>query len=265
MHKISAVLITYNEATIIAKTLEHLRWCDEIVVIDSGSTDETVQICEKYGCKIHYKKFEGYGTQKQFAVTCANHDWILSIDADEIITPDLQIEIQNLVKLQDLPAKAFNIPRSLIFMHRKLRFGGEYRNLQLRFFNRKYANFNDLTIHESVILQSEQNQSKQNLDNLTIGKLEHEILHDSYKNIADYFNKLNNYTSLAADKLFQQQKRQILTLLMLRLPFDFFYKYIIQGLVFDGFAGFIWALFSSIYPIVKYAKLEEMWRKNENK
>jgi glycosyltransferase involved in cell wall biosynthesis len=164
MQKISAVLITYNESTIIAKTLEHLLWCDEIVVVDSGSTDETVQICEQYGCKVHYKKFKGYGEQKQFAVACATHDWILSIDADEILTPDLKIEIQNLSKLQDLPAKAFNIPRSLIFMQRKLRFGGEYRNLQLRFFHRKYANFNDLTIHESVVLQNGENQNEQNIE-----------------------------------------------------------------------------------------------------
>ncbi len=269
MHKISAVLITYNEATIIAKTLEHLLWCDEIVVVDSGSTDETVQICEKFGCKVYDKKFEGYGTQKQFAVACATNDWILSIDADEIVTPNLQIEIQNLIKLDNLTElsriKAFNIPRSLIFMQRKLRFGGEYRNLQLRFFHRKHANFNDLTIHESVVLQNIQNKNELNINHLVIGKLKNEILHDSYKNIEDYFNKLNRYTSLAADKLFQQQKRQILIILMFRLPFDFFYKYIFQGLIFDGFSGFIWALFSSIYPIVKYAKLEEMWRKMEKK
>jgi glycosyltransferase involved in cell wall biosynthesis len=246
MQKISAVLITYNEASIIAKTLENLAWCDEIVVVDSGSDDETVKICEQYACKVYYKKFEGFGTQKQYAVACASYDWILSIDADEILSVELQNELQNLKKLEKLPANAYNIPRSLIFMEQKIRFGGEYRNLQLRFFNRKFANFNDLSVHESVLVQDKK-----------VLALKSELLHYSYKNLADYFTKLNHYTSLAADKLFAENKRQPLPILMIRFPFDFLYKYIFQGLIFDGFAGFIWALFSSISPVVKYSKVEE--------
>jgi glycosyltransferase involved in cell wall biosynthesis len=209
-----------------------------------------VKICENFGCKIFYKKFEGYGTQKQFAVSCATNDWILSIDADEIVTKELKEELQALQTQETIDFAAFNIPRSFIFMNHKLRFGGEYRNLQLRFFNRKVANFNDLTVHESVIVEQ----------NNKITNLKQELLHYSYRNIEDYFRKFNHYTSLAAEKLYQNKKRPILLVLMLRLPFDFLYKYFFRGLVFDGFAGFVWALFSAFYPIVKYTKVEEKWR-----
>lgn len=248
MNKISAVIITYNEASRIKATLENLQWCDEIIVVDSHSTDQTVEICQSYHCKVFLKKFEGYGTQKQFAVACASHDWILSIDADEIVTKELQEEIKNLM-VKDFTNHAFFIPRSLIFMSQKMRFGGEYRNLQLRLFNRKYANFNAATVHETVIVE-----------NGSIGKLQNELLHYSYKDTEDYFTKFNRYTSLAAEKLYQEGKSKPISLIMIRLPFDFFYKYLIQGLILDGFAGFVWALFSSFYPIVKYVKLEEKRR-----
>ncbi len=178
------------------------------------------------------------------------------IDADEIVTAELQQELQKITEQKVLPAVAFNIPRSLIFMQHKLRFGGEYRNLQLRFFDRQAANFNNLTVHETVIVEKGK-----------ILNLKNEILHYSYRNIEDYFNKLNSYTSLAAQKLYNDKKKTNLTILILRFPFDFCYKYLLRGLIFDGFAGFIWALFSTIYPIVKYTKLEEMWRmtqKNKN-
>jgi glycosyltransferase involved in cell wall biosynthesis len=243
--KISAVLITYNEAACIANTLSKLVWCDEIVVVDSYSTDETVTICEKYNCKIFYKKFEGYGTQKQFAVSCASYDWILSIDADEIVTEELKNEIQVLRKTP-IESIAFQIPRSLIFMQQKLRFGGEYRSWQLRLFNRKVANFDDAIIHEKVIVKEGK-----------ITKLQHELLHYSFVDLEDYFYKFNRYTSLAAEKLYQEDKYQPILVIMLRLPFDFFYRYFLSGLFLDGFAGFVWALFACFYPIVKYIKVIE--------
>lgn len=252
---LSVVIITLNEAVIIEKTLQALQGLGEIIVVDSGSTDKTVEICEQYGCLVFYKKFEGYGTQKKFAVSKATNEWILSIDADEIVTTALKEEIAALIKQKETfvnvekdTAVAYNLQRSLIFMHRKLRFGGEYRNKQLRLFSKKFANFNDLQVHEFVEVQRGK-----------IETLQGELLHYSYRDIEDYFKKFNRYTSLAAAELYAKRKHKPLIVSILRLPLDFAYKYFVRGLVFDGFAGFCWALFSSFYPIVKYAKLQEMY------
>lgn len=255
MQALSIVIITLNEEAIIEKTLQALQGLGEIIVIDSGSIDKTVQICEQYGCLVFYKKFEGYGNQKRFAVSKAGNEWILSIDADEIVTKALKEEIIALMQQKEIfthikndAIVAYYLQRSLIFMNKKLRFGGEYRNPQLRLFNRKFANFNELQVHEFV-----------EVHNGKIETLRGELLHYSYRNIEDYFKKFNRYTSLAATELYAKRKHKSLIVNILRFPLDFAYKYFVRGLVLDGFAGFCWALFSSFYPIVKYAKLQEIY------
>jgi len=244
MHKLSAVIITYNEEACIGRTLAALDFCDEIVVVDSGSTDTTVSICQQCKCTILTRSFDGYGTQKQFAVSKASYDWILAVDADEVVTDSLKQEIiKALTKETDV--QGYFIPISLVFLGKLLRFGGEYKKPHLRLFNRQAGTFTKNTVHEGVHIEGKTQT------------LKNHILHYSYKNISDYILKFNAYTSAAAKALKESGRKTSPFSIVLRFPLTFFKIYFVKGCLFDGYQGFIWSLLSSLYPVVKYAKLLE--------
>lgn len=246
MIKISVVLITLNEEKVIERTLQALQWCNEIVVVDSGSTDRTVAICQQYGCQVFYRKFDGYGPQKRFAVTKASHDWVLSMDADEIIPDELRNEIQSHLRTEP-PVQGFLLPRSLVFMNKLLRFGGQYKSPVLRLFNHRFGNFNENRVHEGIELNGK---------TLT---LKNHMLHYSYDSIKDYFDRFNVYTSAGATELYKRRKRSSKFHIFIRFPASFFSIYFLKGCVFDGYPGFVWSLFSAFYPVVKYIKLRELY------
>ena len=225
--------------------LEAVSWADEIVLVDSGSTDKTLEIARQFNAKIVYRAFDGYGSQKNFATSQASNDWILSLDDDEILTPELQQEIQNL-SLSTTNYNGFKIPRSLIFLGKLLKFSGEYKRLTLRLFNRKQGNWNAEYVHESVEVNGK------------IGTLKHQILHDSYRDLTDYFNKFNKYTSLGAKTLAERGKTASSFKIISRFPTTFLKIYLLKGSCLDGYAGFMWALLTAINPVVKYAKLREI-------
>lgn len=243
--KISITLITINSEKTLKSVLEAVSWADEIVLVDSGSTDKTLEIARQFNAKIVYRAFDGYGSQKNFATSQASNDWILSLDDDEILTPELQQEIQNL-SLSTTDYEGFKIPRSLIFLGKLLRFSGEYKRLTLRLFNRKQGNWNAEYVHESVEVKGK------------IGILKHQILHDSYRDLTDYFNKFNKYTSLGAKTLAERGKTSSSLKIISRFPITFLKIYILKGSCLDGYAGFMWALLTAINPVVKYAKLKEI-------
>jgi glycosyltransferase involved in cell wall biosynthesis len=243
--KISITLITLNSEKTLKPVLEAVSWADEIVLVDSGSTDKTLEIAQQFKAKIIYRAFDGYGSQKNFATEQASNDWILSLDDDEILTPELQQEIQNL-DLSTTDYHGFKIPRSLIFLGKLLRFSGEYKRLTLRLFNRKYGNWNAEYVHESVEVNGK------------IGNLKHQILHDSYRDLTDYFNKFNKYTSLGAKTLAERGKTASTLKIISRFPTTFLKIYLLKGSCLDGYAGFMWALLTAMNPVVKYAKLREI-------
>jgi glycosyltransferase involved in cell wall biosynthesis len=243
--KITITLITLNSEKTIKPVLEAVSWADEIVLVDSGSTDKTLEIAQQFKAKIIFRDFDGYGSQKNFATEQASNDWILSLDDDEILTPELQHEIQNL-NLSTTDYQGFKIPRSLIFLGKLLRFSGEYKRLTLRLFNRKYGNWNAEYVHESVEVNGK------------IGTLKHQILHDSYRDLTDYFNKFNKYTSLGAKTLAERGKTASSFKIISRFPTTFLKIYLLKGSCLDGYAGFMWALLTAMNPVVKYAKLKEI-------
>ena len=243
--KISVTFITLNSEKTLKPVLEAVSWADEIVLVDSGSIDKTLEIAQQFKAKIVYRAFDGYGSQKNFATEQASHDWILSLDDDEILTPELQKEIQNL-DLENTDYQGFKIPRSLIFLGKLLRFSGEYRRLTLRLFNRKSGNWNAEYVHESVEVKGK------------IGTLKNQILHDSYRDLTDFFNKFNKYTSLGAKTLAERGKTASSLKIISRFPTTFLKIYLLKGSCLDGYAGFMWALLTAINPVVKYAKLKEM-------
>ena len=245
-NKISAVLITYNEEANIGRTLESLSWCDEIVVVDSGSSDNTVNLCESKGCRVMFHPFSGYGQQKRFAVSQARHDWILSIDADEVLTQDLQREIIKHFEHNDTDTAGYYLPRTLVFMGKQFRYGNERSQPCLRLFNRNYGEFSDDRVHEAVRL------------NGPTRLLKGAMLHYSYLNIDQYFEKFNRYTSMAASQLYERGKSANRVAIALRLPITFLQTYIPKGNFMNGYPGFVWSLFCGLYPVVKYLKLYEL-------
>ena len=249
MKKISCVIITFNEGKNIRRCLDALKWCDEIIVVDSGSTDETLEICKGFHSKIHYKDFNGFGEQKRFAVSLAENDWVLNIDADEVVSDALKNEIISEMSKSELEFAGYYLPRSLFFLGRRFKYGKESKEYYLRLFNKKYGNFSEDKIHEKVIV------------NGRTKKLNDELLHYSYTSLYQYFEKFNSYTTKASEELFEKGKKKSLVLTMVSFPVYFFKNYFLNGNVLNGKQGFLWALFSSFYPIVKYAKLWALYNK----
>jgi len=250
-NKISCVIITYNEEGNIRRALNSVKWCDEIVIVDSESTDKTIEICEEYNCRIFDKEFDGYGEQQRYAVSLAENDWILSIDADEVVSDELYDEIKNIFNDDEIKVDGFFLPRSLIFLGKHFKNGRESREYYLRLFNKNYGKFSSDKVHEKVEL---------NGDTL---KLKGTLYHYSYSNIEQYFNKFNSYTTNAAQVLFDRgDKGRNVASIVLGFPVYFFKNYFIYRNFLNGVQGFLWALFSSLYPVIKYFKLWAMRNKN---
>jgi len=246
MRKISVVIITYNEDKRIRQTLESVKWCDEIIVVDSCSTDATVDICRQYAnCKVYIQPFLGYGLQKRFAVDKASNDWVLSIDADEVLSDALCYEMKNVLSDSDITSDGFYIPNTLVFMNKIFNHGAESRCLYLRLFNKIRGNFNVKSLHEVVQI------------NGTTSVLKNNILHYSYADIYHYIAKMNNYTSIYANEQFKKGEYISSLKSIFRFLFEFIRQYFIKANFLNGYAGFVWSIFSSYYVFVKLIKLYE--------
>ena len=250
MIPVSAVIITLNEAENIERTIKALDFCDEIVVIDSGSIDNTVELCRQLHCKVLYRAFDNYGLQKRFAVEQASNNWVLVIDADEVVTPALKQEITTRFSGNDLTVQGFYLPFSLLFLNHTFRFSGQNRQLHLRLFNKQFGTINTNAVHEGVAITGK------------TACMHNVILHYSYKSLSDYFEKFNRYTSAAGEHVCEKGTIKSKPNTMLRVPITFFKIYLCNLGFLDGYAGFVWALLSSLYPLVKYAKARECFEKN---
>jgi glycosyltransferase involved in cell wall biosynthesis len=248
MTKISAVIITLNEEHSIERTLRSLDFCDEIVVVDSGSTDATVAVCEKYKCRVFTRPFNGYGAQKQYAVSQAMNDWVFSIDADELVSDGLKREIVSVFSSGDPLLKGYYVPISLIFLGKRMRFSGVSRKLQLRLFNRQESGFTKDIVHERVVVSGK------------TAVFGHRLLHYSYDNLQDYFTKFGAYTTAAAQSMFEKKRKAASFMAVVSFPLTFLRIYLFRLGFLDGYQGFMWALFSSMYPVVKFTKLRELYR-----
>jgi glycosyltransferase involved in cell wall biosynthesis len=233
---------------LLGRVLGALAWCDEIVVVDSGSSDGTIEIATGAGARVLHHEFAGYGPQKAWAVSQATHDWVLVVDADEIVTPELQREIEERLARDAGGYAGYEVPISLIFLGRLLRHGGEYKMRHLRLYDRRRGNYNQNRVHERVELDG------------PVGTLTEQMLHDSYGSLDAYFDKFNHYTTAGARDLQARGRTASVATVVLRFPMSFVRQYFIRGHVLNGYPGFVWALFSAMYPVVKYAKLRELTR-----
>lgn len=249
MKKISTVIICKNEENNIRRCLESVKWTDEIIIYDSGSTDATLQICKEYNCKIfHNQEWTGFGNAKNNAVNFASNDWILSIDADEEVCDKLKDKIKNILS-NNHNHYAFRVKRISFFMGKMVRFSGWQRDYPLRLFNRKYAEFNLKKVHESV-----QTSEK-------IRTLNEVLLHYTYPEINTHLNKMIHYSRLGAEQAFAKSKKTCILKALLNGFAKFLKMYLINLGFLDGKTGLILAVNSSFGVYLKYVFLWEMYNK----
>lgn len=244
--KLSATIITFNEAEKIADAIKSVAFADEILVIDSESTDKTREIAESLGAKVITQKWLGFAKQKQFAVDLAQNDWILSLDADERISIELKAEILAL-KNNNTLADGYKLPRLSFYLNRPIRHGSWYPDWQIRFFNRNKARWKDVLIHESVEVDGK------------IEKLKGDILHFSVENMAHHHRMIGErYAPLAAQQMFESGKRTSKAKIYTTGLTIFLQTFVLKAGFLDGFAGFCIARFAAHHAFLKHLLLWEL-------
>ncbi|MCK9204810.1 MAG: glycosyltransferase family 2 protein [Bacteroidales bacterium] len=276
MPRLSVVIIALNEEKNILRCLESVKpVADEIVVVDSGSTDRTADLCREFGCRVFHRTFDGYGKQKQFAVDQAVNDWVFSLDADEVVTAGLKEEILGIFcrsennpsthpsstnptveNLKHLPHPAsrdqvsgFRIPFSLFFMGRILKHGGVGKEYHLRIFDRREGGFTGAPVHEGIEVKG------------NLSAMQGKIIHYSYRDIRHHLEKINTYTSQAAAGYHARKRSFSKCWVALKFPISFFSFYIIKLGFLDGYQGFMWSFLAAVYASLKIAKTIELTEK----
>ena len=247
MARVSVIVITKNEGRNIAAALESVRWADEIVVVDSGSTDDTVAIARRYTDRVVTHAWEGYGVQKNYAAGLAAHDWVFSLDADERVTPDLAREIRALLAAGPTMG-GYRIPRTTHYLGRWIRSTDWYPDRQLRLYDRRAGHWNDRRVHESVAVDG------------AVGRLEAEIEHHAYRDISHHLRTIDRYSTLAAEQMRAEGRRVRAIELAAHPPLAFLRNYVARRGVRDGVPGLMVSILNSYYVFLKYAKLWERQR-----
>ncbi len=243
---LSIAIITLNEEKRIKQCLQSLPRGSEVCVLDSGSTDGTRSLAESLGARVETRKFTNYAEQKNAAIAMTKRPWVLSLDADEVLDLTLRDAVRDVCGQTNVAEAGFKVRRKLIFMGRQLRFG-KSSDEPLRLFRRDLGRF-DSEIHERVVLKSG-----------SVGVLPGELLHYSYDDLTDYFGRFNDYTTrVAVNHKRLGRPMPYLPLHLLRPWSEFVSRYVFRLGILDGYPGYTYALLSSLYTYVKYAKLKEL-------
>ena len=243
---LSVVLIAKNAASQIEDCLASAVFADEIVLVDSGSTDATRDIATRHGARVVHKEWLGFGPQKQFAVEQARNDWVLCLDADERVSPELRASIERALAAPVAPV--YRMARCNRFLGRWLRHGEGYPDWSPRLFDRKSARWSDDTVHEKVLYA------------VTPGTLAGDLLHESAEDLSRYLDKQNRYTTLAAEQLYERG-RSAGAFSLIASPLVRFFKFYVLRLGFlDGVAGLVHIGIGCMNSYLKYAKLIELRR-----
>lgn len=239
---LSVIIITKNEAHAIGACLASVAWADEVIVVDSGSDDDTVEICQNFGAFVSTNSWQGYGNQKNHALALAKGDWVLSIDADERVTPALQKEIIYAISHSN-NFVSWKIPRLSSFCGRYIQHSGWRPDYVTRLFKRGFANFSDATVHEQLIV------------NGLTGKLKEDLLHESIENLEDLLTKMNQYSTAGA---VMSHKKNVTTSLKKAIGhglWAFCRSYILRAGFLDGREGFILAISTAESSYYRHLKL----------
>ena len=249
---LSVAIVAMNEEANLGRTLEGVRWADEIIVVDSGSSDRTIEIAREHGAEVVRKAWPGFSAQKNFAFEHCTQDWILSLDADEVVTPKLAEEIQRVITNPDA-LTAYWISRKNLFLGKWVRFGGFYPDPKLRLFRRGRVFMTDAIVHEDVRLKPEFDQRT--------GHLQNPMVHNAYPTLSSYMEHMNRYSSLGASAAVEKGYRGFSILdIVLRPMATFVYNYFFRLGFLDGREGLLLHLYHAVYVSNKYAKVWELTR-----
>ena len=245
MPKLSVVVITLDEASNIDEALASVTWADEIVVVDCGSTDATVALARRHTDRVSHRDWTGYGDQKDHATGLATHDWVLSLDADERVSPELATEISTLLE-QDPAHRGYRLPRTTRYLGRWIRTTTWWPDHQLRLYDRRVASWSSDPVHESVRVDG------------SVGRLQHELRHHAFPDLSSHVATIDRYTTLAARELLVGARRAGPLDLLVRPPVAFLQNYLLRRGCLQGVPGLVVSLMNAYYVLLKYAKLWEL-------
>lgn len=245
MSRLSVAIITYNEEEEIRDCLESVKWADEIVVVDSFSTDKTLDICRQYTNKVFQHEWSGYSNQKNYAINVTTNPWILILDADERVSERLTKEIKEILD-KDLGVDGYYIPRKSYFLGRWIRYGGWYPDYSIRLFRKDKGRFEQREVHESVRINGK------------TAKLKNHLEHYTYRNLSEYIQRMDRYSTLAAMEMVGEGRRSGPRNILFRPILTFFRMYILKQGFREGIYGLLISVLYSYYTFLKYAKLWEM-------
>jgi glycosyltransferase involved in cell wall biosynthesis len=245
MAKISVAIITQNEERNIRDCLESVKWADEIVVVDNGSNDGTLKICQEYRARIYQEDWKGYSAQKNSAIEKTANEWVLSLDADERVGPELRREMENALQ-ENSPVDGYWIARKNYFLGRWVRYCGWYPDRNLRLFRKSRGHFIERAVHEKVVVQGK------------TATLHHPLVHDTYRSLSDFLIRSDRYSTLAAGEMRRQGRKYRLGDVFFRPPLTFLQMYLLRAGFLEGYRGFLLSVLYSYYTFAKYAKLKEL-------
>jgi len=246
MNKLSVTIITKDEEKNISDCLKSVQWADEIIVVDSESSDRTVELAKQFTDKIFIRKWEGYVPQKRYALSLVSNEWVLSLDADERITPELKDEIINLSPGE---FSGFKIRRKNFLLKKEITSCGWENDYQLRLMRKDKASFSDRLVHEKFIVDGQ------------MDKLKNPMIHYTFSSFSEYFSKINHYSSLKAQELITKKKRVGGWTIFSHTVSAFFAFFIVRLGFRDGVYGLIISLLHSVSTMMNYIKLWELQNK----
>lgn len=250
--KISACIVCLNEEDRIRDCLESVKWAGEIVVVDSFSTDNTPEICKEYTDKFYQNKWEGIVKQKNFCIDKTSGEWILFLDADERISPELKADIEKLMEAPDKLLDGYDIPRKTIYFDRWIKHCGWYPNYQLRFFKKSKGRIFGKIPHDHTEVDG------------AVGKLKSQIIHYTYRDFTDHLRTVNTFSDTAAKEMYDKGKKFSLFNITFRPFLRAFTTYTFKLGFLDGLPGFIISLLSGYYVFSKHIKLYELYRNKKS-
>ena len=244
MEKISVAIITKDEERNIRDCLESVRWADEVVVVDNGSTDDTLKICEEYRARVYQEEWKGYSGQKNSAIEKARNEWVLSLDADERVGPDLREEIAALDGNSSVDG--YFIARKNFFLGRWVKHCGWSPDFNLRLFRKSRGQFPERAVHERVELRGR------------TANLRNPLIHETYRSLSEFFQRMDRYSTLAAGEMYREGRKYHFHALLFRPPFTFLQMYFLRAGFLEGYFGFLLSILYSFYNFAKYSKLKEL-------